>query len=73
MTKSVYTLNKNAGIQIDRKAVRQSEKFVQQFEAAKQLAELKPTCPACNIDLEPAMSYYCPRTDCPCGLGSVTG
>lgn len=30
----------------------------------------KQSCTKCGITLEPIMGYYCPHSDCPCGLGS---
>lgn len=28
-------------------------------------------CTKCGIKIEGVMGYYCPQTDCPCGLGGV--
>lgn len=29
-------------------------------------------CPMCGITLDKVMSYFCPRTDCPTGMGPIT-
>ena len=41
----------------------------------RQPSEPNPVCAICGecgLELRRVMSYSCPRTNCPCGLGSAT-